>query len=120
MSQEGLRVEFRVEMGKRRPAPKPEPEAKAERQRAGRAARQARNLALAYWIDGLIRSGEVGDLAAVARMCGVSRAAVTALLRAAGAPYHQQERALRDIDKSSGETAIDDSRRSVHFQRSCE
>jgi hypothetical protein len=39
-----------------------------KRQRVDRAARRARNLALAYWIDGLIRSGEVAGLVAVARM----------------------------------------------------
>ena len=77
MSQEPFRVEFRVDLGKRPPAPKPEPGAKAERQRRDRAARRARNLALAYWIDGLIRSGKVADLATVARMCGVSRARVS-------------------------------------------
>jgi hypothetical protein len=32
--------------------------------RQGRTARKARNLALAYWIDGLVRSGEVADLSA--------------------------------------------------------
>lgn len=80
MSQEPLRVEFRVELGNRRPGPKPEAGAKADRQRLDRAARRARNLALAYWIDGLIRSGEATDLAAVARMCGVSRARVTKLV----------------------------------------
>lgn len=77
MSQEALRVEFRVELGNRRSEPKPEPGAKGERLRRDRAARRARNLALAYWIDHLIRSGEVADLAAVARMCGVSRARLT-------------------------------------------
>lgn len=80
MSQEPLRVKFRVELGNRRPAPNPEPRARAERQRMDRVARQARNLALAYWIDGLIRSGEVADLAAVARMCGVSRARVSKIM----------------------------------------
>ena len=82
-----LRVEFKVPTGRRR-APKPEPGAKAERQRLDRTARRARNLALAYWIDGLVRSGQVEDLAAVARMCGVSRArvsAVVSLLEMAGA-----------------------------------
>lgn len=90
MSQEGLRVEFRVEMGKRRPAPKPEPGAKAERQRAGRAARQARNLALAYWIDHLVRTGQVADLAAVAKMCGVSRAMVSRVVAHLGMPALEQ------------------------------
>ena len=80
MNQEPLRVEFRVEWGNKRPEPKPEPGAKAERQRVDRAARRARNLALAYWIDHLIRTGQAADLAAVARMCGVSRARVTKVL----------------------------------------
>lgn len=80
MSQESLRVEFRVELGSRRAVPNPEPGARAERQRVDRAARRARNLALAYWIDGLIRSGEVADLAAVARMCRVSRARVSSIV----------------------------------------
>lgn len=74
MSQEPLRVEFRVELGNRRPGPKPEPGAKRALQRLDRAARRARILALAHWIDHLVRSGEVADLAAVARMCGVTRA----------------------------------------------
>jgi hypothetical protein len=74
VSQEPLSIEFRVDLGNRRPAPKPEPGAKAERQRVDRAARRARNLALAYWIDRLVRSGEVADLAAMARMCRVSKA----------------------------------------------
>lgn len=93
MSQEPLRVEFRVDLGKRPPAPKPEPGARTERQRLDRAARRARNLALAYWIEHLIRSGEVADLAAVARMCGVSRARVTAVtgLLAAAPPGQENQ-----------------------------
>lgn len=79
MSQRPLRVELRVKLGNQRAVPKPEPGAKDERQKMNRAARRARNLALAYWIDGLIRSGEVADLAAVARLCGVSRARVSAV-----------------------------------------
>jgi hypothetical protein len=79
VNDDALRVEFKVKLDGRRPAPKPEPGAKAERQRQDRAARRARNLALAYWIDGLVRSGEVPYLATVARMCGVSRARVSAV-----------------------------------------
>lgn len=83
MSQE-LRVEFKLAARNRRPAPKPkaDPATRTERQRVDRAARKARNLALAYWIDGLVRRGEVADLAAVARMCGVSRARISSLLSA--------------------------------------
>jgi hypothetical protein len=80
VSQEPLRVEFRVELGNRRVVPTPEPGAKAERQRVDRAARRARNLALAYWIDGLVRSGQVANLAQVAKMCGVSRARVSKII----------------------------------------
>lgn len=84
MSQEQLRVEFKVEVpGKRL---KPAPVDRAERQRRDRAARRARNLALAYYIDHLVRSGQVADLAAVARMCGVSRARVTAVVQLLAAP----------------------------------
>ncbi len=90
MSQEPLRVEFRVELENRRPAPKPEPRARAERKRVDRAARRARNLALAYWIDHMIRSGAVDDLAAVARMCGVSRAIVSRVMAHLGMPALHQ------------------------------
>lgn len=92
MADEALRVEFKVQLAGRRPAPKAEPGAKAERQREDRAARRARNLALAYHIDHLIQSGEVADLAAVARLCGVSRARVTAIagLRRIASAEHEQ------------------------------
>ncbi len=78
MSQE-LRVEFKMTVASRRPAPKPEPDptTRTGRRRQDRAARKARNLALAHYIDSLVRSREVADLAAVARMCGVSRARVS-------------------------------------------
>jgi hypothetical protein len=76
---EELRVEFKLAIA-RRPGPKPEPGIKTERQRQDRAARRAGNLALAYWIEGPIRSGEVADLAGVARMCGVSRARVSKVI----------------------------------------
>ena len=41
LTEEPLRVEFKVDVGGRRPAPKPAPGAKAERQRLDRAARRA-------------------------------------------------------------------------------
>lgn len=94
MSDEPLKVEFRVELGKRRPVPKPEPGALAERQRVDWATRRARNLALAYWIDHLIRSGEVADLASVARMCGVSRARITAVAGLLAKSPNRQQRWL--------------------------
>ncbi len=88
-----LRVEFKVPTGRRR-APRPEPGAKAENQRLDRAARRARNLALAYWIDGLVRSGQVESLAAVARMCGVSRPRVSQVARLIGRTREEKERTL--------------------------
>lgn len=101
MSQEPLRVEFKVALGNRRPEPKPEPGARAERQRVDRAARRARNLALAYWIDHLIRSGQVADLAAVARMCGISRARVTAVVHHASDAIPLQQRVLFEANQES-------------------
>lgn len=92
MSQEQLRIEFRVSLGKRPSAPKLEPGAKVERQRQDRADRRARNLALAYWIDHLIRTGQVADLAAVARMCGVSRSRLTKVVAMHGMAATEQDR----------------------------
>jgi hypothetical protein len=90
-----LRVEFKLAISRRpEPRPVPEPGVTAERVRVDRAARRARNLAMAYWIDGLVRSGEVADLAAVARMCCVSRACVSKVVSLLGAPAAEQERLL--------------------------
>jgi hypothetical protein len=88
-------VEFKLAIARRPgPKPKPEPGVKIERLRVDRAARRARNLALAYWIDGLVRSGQVADLAAVARMCGVSRARVSAVVGLLGVAGEKQGRVL--------------------------
>jgi len=84
VKEKALTVEFRLSPTRTPPTPKPPPGARAERQRQERAARQARNLALAYWIDGLVRSAEVKDLAAVARICGVSRARVSQIVGMTG------------------------------------
>ena len=93
MKEKALTVEFRLPPTKTSPA-KPPPGAKAERQRQERAARKARNLALAYYIDELVRSGEVADLAAVARMCGVSRARVSRVVSLRGRAGSEKERLL--------------------------
>ncbi|MBK8285769.1 MAG: recombinase family protein [Ahniella sp.] len=95
MADEALRVEFSVQLAGRRPEPKAAPGAKRERQRQDRAARRARNLALAHWIDGLIRRGEVADLAAVARMCGVSRARVSAVAGLLGCTRSESAESVR-------------------------
>jgi len=47
---------------------------------APRATTQARQLALAYHIEALIASGEMKDIAHVARVAGVSRARVSQVL----------------------------------------
>jgi hypothetical protein len=90
-----LTVEFKLAIARRpQQKPVPEPGVKAERLRVDRAARRARNLALAYWIDGLIRSGEVASPAEVARRCGVSRARISAVLDMTGIAAVEQERLL--------------------------
>lgn len=91
MKEKALKVEFRLPPTQTPPSPKPPAGAKGERQRQDRAARKARNLALAYWIDELVRSGEVKDLAAVARVCGVSRVRVSEIVSLLGLPQRQQE-----------------------------
>jgi hypothetical protein len=92
---EDLRVEFKLAIARRpEPKPVPEPGVKGERLRVDRAARRARNLALAHYIDHLIRTGAVPDLAAVARMCGVSRARVSAVMGLLGMAATGKARAL--------------------------
>ena len=93
MNEKSVTVEFRLPPTKI--TPKPLPGEKAERLRQERAARRARNLALACYIDELIRSGEVADLASVARMCGVSRARVGKIVGLSGALKMDCKRVLR-------------------------
>ena len=123
MKEKALTVEFRLPPTGTAPAPKPLPGEKAERLRQERAARRARQLALAHYIDGLIRSGRVRDLATVARMCGVSRARVSqvilllevaadegdALLSAFAKPVGSFRRASRPshLPKNLGRSSID-------------
>jgi hypothetical protein len=95
MTDKPLTVEFKLAIARRpEPKPVPEPGVKAARLRVNRAARRARNLALAYWIDGLVRAGEVEDLAGVARMCGVSRARVSAVVGLLGMAGAEQQRVV--------------------------
>ena len=60
-------VDFRPER-----APEPEP--------VGRVLRVAKLVALAHRIDGMIRAGEIPDLATAARLCGVTRARMTQIM----------------------------------------
>lgn len=96
MRQRPLGVEFPLPPTKT-PVPKPPPGAKAERQRQERAARKARDLALAYYIEALIGSGEVENLAAVATMCGVSRARVSKVI---GLMFPNRKEQQRRVDDS--------------------
>ena len=57
---------FTVDFRRPRSIPGPEP--------VGRVPRVARLLALAHKIDGMVRAGEIVDLASAARLCGVTRA----------------------------------------------
>lgn len=89
-------MEFKMAVAGRLPVPKPkaDPTTRTERRRQDRAARRARNLALAHYIDGLVCSGKVADMAAVARMCGVSRARVSKVVGLLGTMAAAQERQL--------------------------
>lgn len=60
----------------RRPRPTTIPDAEP----VGRVPRVARLLALAHRIDGMIRVGEIEDLATAARLCGVTRARMTQIV----------------------------------------
>lgn len=64
------------------------------RQRRDRTTRKARNIALAYWIDDKIRSGDVADMACMAKLCGVSRARVTKVVDLLGLPTAEQEQVM--------------------------
>lgn len=108
MGNEALRVAFKVSLGGRRAAPKPAPGAKLARQRQDREARKARNLALAYWIDGLIRVGEVPDLAGVARMCRVSRARISKVAFLVGLAGVIQEKILTTTQTDTSHNALSD------------
>lgn len=65
---------------------------------AGSGGRQANSLALAYWIDELIQTGQVEDLASVATMCGVSRASVSQIMEFGIIPVADQDLVLRTTD----------------------
>lgn len=91
MADEALRVEFKVALGNRRCVAKPAPGTKRAGQRRDRADRKARNLALAYWIDHLVRTGREPGLAAVALNCRVSIARVSKLVDLLGTSMSDQE-----------------------------
>ena len=58
----------------------PTPPGRATQPVTGRAPRVARTLALAHRIDGMIRAGELRDLADAARAIGVTRARMTQIM----------------------------------------
>ena len=65
-------VAYTVQFRRTPPPPAPEP--------VGRVPRVARLLALAHKIDGMIRSGELRDLAHAAKVVGVTRARMSQLM----------------------------------------
>lgn len=94
MKEQPLTVEFRLPPTKTSPAAKPLAGEKAERLRQDRAARRAKNLALAYYIDGLICSRRIEDSAAAAGLCGVSRARLSSLISLLATSVALQEQVL--------------------------
>ncbi len=64
---------FKTEFGKKQRCSKP----KAKQRSAPRIPRVARLLALAYRVDGMIRSGELKNWAEAARLIGITRARMT-------------------------------------------
>ena len=59
---------------------------RADQRRHARESRHLRRIALAQHIDHLVDSGQVDSYAEVARMCGVSRAAVSRVVTAKRPP----------------------------------
>ena len=55
---------------------------------------KARQLALAYWIEGQIEAGNVSSYAAVARALGLSRARLTHIINLTLLPVPEQEELL--------------------------
>ena len=64
-------------------------------------ARVARQLALAYLIDDLVESGQVGTYAKISRQLGVSRARLTQIVNLRWLPIVEQEAILLGKDRSS-------------------
>ena len=78
-----MRIELDVDLNRcRDPAPATDKAAGAEQRRSAREDRRLRRIALAQHIDHLVQTGQVESHADIARMCGVSRAAVTKVVDA--------------------------------------
>ena len=69
-----LDIDLKAERRARRDEPSPEP---SPPNPVARTARLLRRIALAQHIDHLVQTGQVASYAEIARMCGVSRAAVS-------------------------------------------
>ena len=73
-----MRIELDVDLGRRsEPPPAHDDATRAEHRHLARQGRHLRRIALAQHIDHLVQSGQVESYAEIARMCGVSRAAVS-------------------------------------------
>ncbi len=83
-----FKIEFTAKGRRLLKAPKPEAPVQAFTSPA------ARQLALAYWIDRRIESGELRDLADAARLIGVSRARMTQIANLLLLPLDVQEQVL--------------------------
>ena len=73
-----MRIELDVDLSQRAEPPLASDDAtRAGQRRSAREERRLRRIALAQHIDRLVQTGQVESYAEVARVCGVSRAAVS-------------------------------------------
>ena len=80
-----MRIELDVDLGRRsEPPPAHDDATRAEQRHLARQGRHLRRIALAQHIDHLVDSGVVASYAEIARMCQVSRAAVSKVVGALG------------------------------------
>ena len=105
-----MRVEIAVELGQTRREPKAEKHKSHAPQIPRVRDRQLRWLALALHIEDLVQNGKVANLAAVARMCGVSRARVSMVVGMLGLPISEQLTILGLSSPKQGTRSIKPSR----------
>ena len=95
-----MRVEFEMDLPARR-VREPRGASPSASRTAVRALsqreRMARQLALAYHLDALVLKGEIADLAALARLCGLSRARISQIHDLLALPTPKQERILAGL-----------------------
>lgn len=91
-------VSYTVQFKPTPAAPTPDP--------VGRIPRVTRLLALAHKIDGMVRSGELKDLAHAAKVCGVTRARMTQIANLLVLAPEIQEEILRLPSVTKGRDAV--------------